>query len=64
MDRMHITISDDVSRIINYMSRGGGKNQPYNRLVDLTDTFGHRLSGSQALEDAIGTVMFYFWYYQ
>ena len=29
----------------------------WNRLAELTDTFGHRLSGSRALEDAIAWVV-------
>lgn len=31
------------------------KGQAYDRLAFLTDTFGHRLSGSAALERAIGS---------
>lgn len=33
---------------------GDGRHGAYNRLASITDNFGHRVTGSQALEDSIG----------
>ena len=44
----------DVDKIIKYVLQEEGKHQAYERLRDITDKFGHRLSGSQALENTIG----------
>ena len=44
----------DARSILDHLLSGPGKHQAYNRLADLTDTYGNRLSGSKALEDAIG----------
>ena len=44
---------DVAEQIIDYSLNGRGKNQSYDRLAMLTDTFGNRISGSQNLENAI-----------
>ena len=46
--------SDDVSKIIDYVLRGAGKHQAITLLADMTDKFGPRGTGTQALEDSIG----------
>ena len=38
------------------MLEGEGKHVAYRRLAELTDTFGHRKSGSEELERSIGKV--------
>ena len=47
-------ITDDVKKIIDYNLKGEGHHEAYNRLALLGDKFGPRLSGSSALERAIG----------
>ena len=42
-----------ADKIIDYTLHGPGKNQSYDRLALLADSFGGRLSGSQNLENAI-----------
>ena len=45
---------EDVSQeIINYVTNGAGKHQTYNRLARMTDKFGKRMVGSEALENTI-----------
>ncbi|XP_042238568.1 carboxypeptidase Q-like [Homarus americanus] len=44
---------ETVDHIIDYVVHGGYKGQAYHLLAELVDTFGHRLSGSKQLEDAI-----------
>ena len=46
--------SGDVERIINYVLYGDGRHASYNLLASITDDYGHRMTGSQALEDVIG----------
>ena len=47
-------VAGDVGKIMEHILRGAGRNKTFDRLALLGDTFGHRLSGSQSLEDAIG----------
>jgi hypothetical protein len=44
----------DVDKVIQYMLNGEGRHKTFNRLAELGDTFGPRMSGTQALEDVIG----------
>ena len=45
---------EDVSmEIINYLTKGAGRHQTFNRLAAMTDKFGNRLVGSQTLENVI-----------
>lgn len=45
---------ENVSKeIINYVTKGAGRHQTYNRLAAMTDKFGNRLVGSQTLENVI-----------
>lgn len=46
-----------VHKIINEIVHGSFAGQTWQSLADLTDTFGHRMSGSQQLEDAIDYVV-------
>ena len=39
--------------IIEYLTKGPGKHQVYDRLAKFVDTFGSRIAGSQNLENAI-----------
>ncbi|KAK2150434.1 hypothetical protein LSH36_405g02065 [Paralvinella palmiformis] len=47
----------NVDRIINYVLRGPGKHQAMRRLENLTDDFGPRSTGSEALDYAIDYVI-------
>ncbi len=40
-------------KIINFVTKGEGKHQTFNRLAAMTDKFGNRLVGSETLEDVI-----------
>ncbi len=57
---MHDRVAKDISdyqhtadMIMNYSLTGPGQNQSYNRLATFVDKYGARISGSEALEDAI-----------
>ena len=41
------------TEIINYVTKGAGRHQTFNRLAAMTDKFGNRLVGSQTLENVI-----------
>ena len=47
-------VEGDVDKVIEYMLNGEGRHKTFNRLAELGDTFGHRMSGTQVLEDVIG----------
>ncbi|ELT95830.1 hypothetical protein CAPTEDRAFT_205853 [Capitella teleta] len=47
---------DEVDTIIEYILEGDGHHGSYKRLARITDGFGHRVSGSEALEDSIGEI--------
>ena len=51
------TFTDEVNRIIDYVLNDDGKGDAYKELALLTDLYGHRLSGTQELEDAIGMLI-------
>ena len=44
---------DDANKIIDFLTKGLGKQQVYNRLATFVDTFGSRIAGSANLEHAI-----------
>lgn len=44
---------EDAQRIIDFLTKGAGKHQVYNRLATFVDTFGSRIAGSANLEHAI-----------
>ncbi|XP_078359744.1 carboxypeptidase Q-like [Oculina patagonica] len=44
---------DDANKIIDFLTKGPGKHQVYNRLATFVDTFGNRVAGSANLEHAI-----------
>jgi len=44
---------EGVQKILDYILRGHGHHQTYDRLAELGDRFGHRTSGSPSLEAAI-----------
>ena len=44
---------DDTSKIIDFLTKGPGKHQVYNRLATFVDTYGSRIAGSANLERAI-----------
>jgi len=44
---------DDANKIIDFLTKGPGKHQVYNRLATFVDTYGSRLTGSANLEHAI-----------
>lgn len=44
---------DDANKIIDFLTKGPGKQQVYNRLATFVDTFGSRIAGSANLEHAI-----------
>lgn len=44
---------DVASQITDYLTKGPGKHQVYNRLAKFVDTFGSRIAGSKNLENAI-----------
>ena len=44
---------DDANKIIDFLTKGKGKHQVYNRLATFVDTFGSRIAGSENLERAI-----------
>lgn len=44
---------DDANKIINFLTKGPGKHQVYDRLATFVDTFGNRIAGSANLERAI-----------
>lgn len=48
---------ETAERIIDFLVEGDGKGQTFSRLSTLTDNFGNRLAGSQALEDAIDFIL-------
>ena len=41
------------TEIINFVTKGEGRHQTFNRLAAMTDKFGNRLVGSQTLENVI-----------
>jgi len=43
----------DANEIIDFLTKGPGKGQVYNRLATFVDTFGSRIAGSANLEHAI-----------
>ena len=43
-----------ANSIIQRLVHGVAQNETYNRIADVVDKFGHRLTGSKSLEDAIG----------
>ena len=45
---------DDVDRIIDYVIKGKGRHQFYDKLAIYSDDLGPRYAGSAALEEAIG----------
>jgi len=47
-------ILGDVSKIKEHILKGAGKHRTFDRLAELGDLFGPRMSGSDALERAIG----------
>lgn len=47
------SMKPQVTKIVNYILDGPGKNSTYNELAIFCDTFGPRLSGSKSLEAAI-----------
>ena len=44
---------DDSNKIIDFLTKGPGKHQVYNRLATFVDTYGSRIAGSANLEHAI-----------
>ena len=44
---------DDANKIIDFLTKGPGKHQVYNRLATFVDTYGSRITGSANLEHAI-----------
>jgi len=44
----------DVERVADYILNGDGRHQTFSRLAQLGDKFGHRMVGTEALENAIG----------
>ena len=44
---------EDANKIIEFLTKGLGKHQVYNRLATFVDTFGSRIAGSANLEHAI-----------
>ena len=50
---IHEKYSSIASQIIDYCTKGDGRNRAYDRLVLLCDKFGSRFSGTQQLEGAI-----------
>ena len=44
---------DDANKIIDFLTKGPGKHQVYNRLATFVDTYGSRFAGSANLEHAI-----------
>ncbi|ELT96982.1 hypothetical protein CAPTEDRAFT_217179 [Capitella teleta] len=48
---------DTVQRITDYVQKGQGKHQAYERLANFTDFWGPRISGSKVLEDSITDMM-------
>lgn len=44
---------DDANKIIDFLTKGPGKHQVYNRLATFVDTYGSRIAGSANLENAI-----------
>ncbi|XP_020601903.1 carboxypeptidase Q-like [Orbicella faveolata] len=44
---------DDANKIIDFLTKGPGKQQVYNRLATFVDTYGSRIAGSANLERAI-----------
>ena len=44
---------EDAQKIIDFLTKGPGKHQVYNRLATFVDTFGSRIAGSANLERAI-----------
>lgn len=50
----HVKSYENISqKIINFVTKGGGKHQTFNRLAAMTDKFGNRLVGSETLENVI-----------
>ena len=47
------TYQDISQKIIDFVTKGGGKHQTYDRLAAMTDKFGNRLVGSENLERVI-----------
>ena len=44
---------DDANKIVDFLTKGPGKHQVYNRLATFVDTYGGRIAGSANLEHAI-----------
>ena len=40
---------------MDYVLRGEGRHRTFNALANITDRFGHRMTGSESLKQAIGT---------
>ena len=52
--KSQIRAYENVSqKIIDFVTKGGGKHQTFNRLAAMTDKFGNRLVGSETLENVI-----------
>lgn len=45
--------SDNATMIIDYMTKGDGRGQGFDWIANITDTFGPRKAGTEALENAI-----------
>jgi carboxypeptidase Q len=55
-DHLHNQIEanrENITRILDHVRRGDGRNQTFNRLAVLGDLYGSRVSGSDSLENAI-----------
>ena len=48
---------EDAQKIIDFLTKGPGKGQVYNRLATFVDTFGSRIAGSSNLEHSIDYVL-------
>lgn len=50
-------VKPNVTLIVNYVMNGSGIHETYDRLALLGDKYGHRVTGSQVLEDAIDDIV-------
>ncbi|XP_067039144.1 carboxypeptidase Q-like isoform X1 [Acropora muricata] len=48
---------EDAQKIIDFLTKGPGKGEVYNRLASFVDTFGNRVAGSSNLERSIDYVL-------
>ena len=48
--KAHVNVSTEI---IDYVTKGAGRHQTFNRLAAMTDKFGNRFVGSQTLENVI-----------